>query len=54
MQKIQNYINGSMTPPQSDAWLDNYEPATGEVYSHVPDSDEQDIDLAVVLLSLTV
>ena len=47
MHKIQNYINGSMTPPISDAWLDNYEPASGEVFSQVPDSGREDIDLAV-------
>ena len=47
MHKIQNYINGSMVPPQSDAWLDNYEPATGDVYSYVPDSNDQDINTAV-------
>ena len=47
MNKIQNFINGSMVPPQNNAWLDCYEPATGEVYAQVPDSDITDIDLAV-------
>ena len=47
MKKIQNYINGSMLSPQSDMWLDNFEPATGSVYSQVPDSNTSDVDLAV-------
>ena len=47
MNKIHNYINGSMLPPQSKSWLDNFEPATGQVYSQVPDSDQHDVDNAV-------
>jgi aminomuconate-semialdehyde/2-hydroxymuconate-6-semialdehyde dehydrogenase len=47
MQKIQNYINGELVAPCCDTYLDNIEPATGKVYSLIPDSDERDIDLAV-------
>lgn len=47
MQLIQNYVNGKIVGPQSDAYLDNFEPATGEVYSQIADSDERDVDLAV-------
>lgn len=47
MQLIQNYVNGKIVEPQSDAYLDNFEPATGEVYSQIADSDERDVDLAV-------
>ncbi len=47
MHKILNYINGSMVAPNNDQWLDNFEPATGQVYSQVPDSDHKDIDTAV-------
>ena len=36
-----------MLAPKSDMWLDNFEPATGEVYSQVPDSNESDVDFAV-------
>jgi aminomuconate-semialdehyde/2-hydroxymuconate-6-semialdehyde dehydrogenase len=45
--EIQNYIGGQLVPPRSNRWLDNYEPATGQVYSRVPDSDASDIEAAV-------
>lgn len=46
MENIKNYINGKLVPPVSENYLDNFEPATGEVYSLIPDSDERDIQLA--------
>jgi len=46
-EKIQNYINGELCPPISGNYLDNFNPATGEVYSFIPDSDETDIEQAV-------
>ncbi len=45
--KIANYINGKFVPPESGEYLDNIDPATGEVYSYVPDSDEHDVANAV-------
>lgn len=47
MKKIQNYINGELKAPASNAFLDNINPSTGEVYSLIPDSDERDVQLAV-------
>jgi aminomuconate-semialdehyde/2-hydroxymuconate-6-semialdehyde dehydrogenase len=47
MKKIQNYIDGKLISPLSEKYFDNYEPATGKVYSEIPDSDASDIDLAV-------
>ena len=47
MQKIENYINGQLVKPESDKYLDNYNPAIGEVYSLIPDSDERDVEKAV-------
>lgn len=47
MQKIKNYINGQLIAPQNESYFDNIAPATGEVYSLIPDSDEQDLALAV-------
>ncbi len=47
MQKIQNLINGELVSPHSGNYLENYNPATGEVYSLIPDSDEKDVDNAV-------
>jgi aminomuconate-semialdehyde/2-hydroxymuconate-6-semialdehyde dehydrogenase len=43
MQKILNYINGKLVAPVSDTYIDNVNPATGEVYSLIPDSDERDV-----------
>ncbi len=47
MEKLQNFINGKYITPISGAYLDNFEPATGKVYSLIPDSDERDVELAV-------
>ena len=46
MLKIQNYINGELIEPVGKKYLDNYNPATGKVYSLIPDSDEKDVQLA--------
>ena len=48
MQKILNYINGELSPPNSGKFIDNYNPSTGEVYSQLPDSDSKDVDKAVI------
>ena len=48
MLEIKNYINGELIAPQAGKYLDNIEPATGEVYSLIPDSDESDLALAVI------
>ncbi|MDN4165609.1 aldehyde dehydrogenase [Cytophagales bacterium LB-30] len=47
MEKIQNYIGGQLLEPISKTYLDNVNPATGKVYSLIPDSDAQDVELAV-------
>lgn len=47
MQKLQNYINGELVAPTGGKYIDNYNPATGQVYSLIPDSDERDVELAV-------
>lgn len=47
MTHITNYIDGKQVEPISGAYLDNVDPSTGQVYSHVPDSDERDVELAV-------
>ena len=43
MFKIENYIGGKLVQPVSDEYFDNFNPATGEVYSLIPDSDERDV-----------
>ncbi len=47
MQKIGNYIDGELRPPASGSYLENFDPALGEVYSMIPDSDRRDVDDAV-------
>lgn len=47
MKKIQNFINGEFVAPQSGEYIENYNPATGEVYSLIPDSNEKDVNMAV-------
>ena len=47
MQKIFNYINGQLIAPGTGKYLDNIHPAEGRVYSQLPDSDAQDVALAV-------
>jgi aminomuconate-semialdehyde/2-hydroxymuconate-6-semialdehyde dehydrogenase len=45
--RILNFINGQLVEPAAGAYLDNIEPATGKVYSHVADSDQTDVENAV-------
>ena len=44
---IKNYIDGTLVEPKSGAYLDNFNPATGQVYSQIPDSAEEDVNDAV-------
>lgn len=45
--RILNYIDGKNVPPRENEWLDNVEPATGEVYSVLPQSGSATVDAAV-------
>ncbi len=47
MKKLLNYINGELIPPSGGNYIDNYNPSTGQVYSLIPDSDQNDVDLAI-------
>src|SRR5690606_15464267 len=46
-EKIENYIDGKFLPPFNGKYLDNINPATGQRYCAIPDSDTADIELAV-------
>lgn len=48
MIRIQNFINGELVAPVKGQYIDNYEPATGKVYGEIPNSTEEDIELAVI------
>jgi aminomuconate-semialdehyde/2-hydroxymuconate-6-semialdehyde dehydrogenase len=43
MREILNYINGQLVAPHSEKYLDNFNPAEGNVYSFLPDSDATDV-----------
>jgi aminomuconate-semialdehyde/2-hydroxymuconate-6-semialdehyde dehydrogenase len=47
MIHIANYIDGKLVSPINNQYLDNYNPATGKVYSYIPDSTGDDVQLAV-------
>jgi aminomuconate-semialdehyde/2-hydroxymuconate-6-semialdehyde dehydrogenase len=44
VKKISNYINGELKSPVSNQYLDNINPATGQVYSLIPDSTSDDVE----------
>ncbi len=46
-QSIQNYIGGEFVEPLSNAYLQNINPATGEVFMQIPNSNSHDVDAAV-------
>src|SRR5688572_25337248 len=47
MQRLANFIGGHFVEPASGQYFDNVDPATGQPYSLVPDSDARDVDRAV-------
>ena len=44
---LENFIDGNFIGPLSGNFLDNINPATGDIYGQIPDSNSKDIDLAV-------
>lgn len=48
MEKILNYINGTLTEPLSGNFFNNINPAEGKPYSLIPDSDKADVTNAAV------
>jgi len=44
---LENYIDGNLIAPLSSKFIDCVNPATAEVIAQIPDSTEQDIELAV-------
>lgn len=48
MKQILNFLNGELVAPVKGQYMNNYNPAKGEVYSHIPDSDADDVENAYV------
>jgi aminomuconate-semialdehyde/2-hydroxymuconate-6-semialdehyde dehydrogenase len=46
-QYIQNYIGGELVEPLSKIYLQNINPATGEVFGQIPNSNAEDVERAV-------
>jgi aminomuconate-semialdehyde/2-hydroxymuconate-6-semialdehyde dehydrogenase len=46
-ERIANYIAGDLQAPINGKYIDNINPATGQVYSQTPDSDAKDVEEAV-------
>ena len=44
--KIQNYINGQFVNPIQGKYIDNFNPAIGEVYGQIPNSTKEDVEKA--------
>lgn len=44
---IRSFVDGEFIDPADGQWLDNYDPAVGEVYSRVANSPASDVDRAV-------
>lgn len=47
MDKIKNFIDGRSAGPVSNSYIENFNPAVGNVYSEIPNSDQRDVELAV-------
>ncbi|WP_267223010.1 aldehyde dehydrogenase [Dyella silvae] len=45
--RLANLIDGRLQAPRNDRWLDVFEPATGQVFAHCPDSSADDVADAV-------
>src|SRR5688572_27617493 len=45
--QLENFIGGAMLAPESGRFIDNINPATGELSGQIPDSNEQDVDFCV-------
>lgn len=48
MKIIKNYINGTFIDAENGGFIDNVEPATGQVYAKIPQSDSADVEKAVI------
>lgn len=45
--RLENFTGGSFAAPLSGKFIDNVNPATGEIFCQIPDSGEKDVEAAV-------
>ena len=48
MEKLYNYVEGRLVEPINKNYIKNYSPTNGKVYSLVPNSEKEDVSLAIV------
>lgn len=48
MELLENFINGEYHAPVNGLYIDNVDPSTGEVYSKIPRSGDEDLSMAVL------
>ena len=46
-KKLENFIDGVFVKPSNNSYFDNINPATGEVYGSIPNSNHSDVENAV-------
>jgi aminomuconate-semialdehyde/2-hydroxymuconate-6-semialdehyde dehydrogenase len=51
VKRVFNFIGGEFRPPASGNYLEDVNPATGEVIAEIADSDKSDVDAAVAAAS---
>ena len=44
---LENFINGEFVASRSSAYIDSYEPSTGDVWARIPDSSVDEVNQAV-------
>ncbi|MBL4910179.1 MAG: aldehyde dehydrogenase [Alteromonadaceae bacterium] len=54
METLANFINGKYCPPVNQRYIDNMEPATGLVYGQIPNSDADDLELAITAAEMAL
>ncbi len=45
---LENYVGGNLIGPLNGNFIDNINPATGEIIGNIPDSNEKDVNAAVL------
>ena len=46
--QLQNFIGGEFNAPINKKYIDNTDPATGKIIGQIPDSDDSDVEKAVI------
>ena len=47
MQTYKLFLNGNWAEPEQKSWIEDVNPATGEVFAHVCTAGEKEVELAL-------